>query len=109
MMEIRDRIKGYLGLCARSGKIRFGADTCLNDIRKGKIFMLILSDKASERTKKSFADKCGYYKVRLIELENGFVNDSTGRSGNMVFGITDNGLADEIERLNMEYRGYECE
>ena len=108
-MEIEDRIKGYLGLSARSGKIKFGSEICLNELRKGNIELLILSDKASDRTKKTFRDKCEYYKVMLIELEDLFINESTGRSGNIVFGLMDKGLADEIERLYMEYRGYKCE
>ena len=62
-------MKGYLGLCAKSGSLKYGSEVCLNEIKKNGMQLIVISDNASDRTKKLFSDKCRYYGVGLIELD----------------------------------------
>lgn len=58
-------LAGPLGLCIKAGACCFGYDNTLKMLKKNKSFMVLVSEDASERTKKTISDKCGYYGIRL--------------------------------------------
>lgn len=65
---IRNKTLSYLGLARRCGKLSVGSETVLAAIRKSKHgnITVILSEDASDRTKKQISDKCAFYGVPLI-------------------------------------------
>ncbi len=64
-MDSKEKLLGTLGLCQRAGKLKSGEFAVLEAIRKKTAVMVIVSNDASDNTKKEFSDKCSYYKVPI--------------------------------------------
>ncbi|SEG11504.1 Ribosomal protein L7Ae [Butyrivibrio sp. Su6] len=64
-MDSKEKLLGTLGLCQRAGKLKSGEFAVLEAIRKKTAIMVIVSNDASDNTKKEFSDKCSYYKVPI--------------------------------------------
>jgi ribosomal protein L7Ae-like RNA K-turn-binding protein len=62
-----DKVLLSLGLARRAGKLNFGADAVLEDIRTKKARLVLIASDASEGTKKRLTDKSIFYG---IEYEN---------------------------------------
>ncbi len=62
-------LTGPLGLCIRARACSYGFDNALNMMRKGKSCIILLSEDASEKTKKRILDKCRHYDVECIALD----------------------------------------
>ena len=58
-------LAGPLGLCVKAGACCFGYDNTLKMLKKNKSCLVIVSEDASERTKKTISDKCNYYDTQL--------------------------------------------
>lgn len=56
----------FLGLVKKAGAIVYG-DALIEAIRTKKVYLVLLSDRASERTQKQIKDKCAFYQIRLID------------------------------------------
>ena len=61
----KDRILSMLGLAAKAGKIVSGEFSTEKAIKSGKAFLVIVSEEASENTKKIFRDKCSFYEIPI--------------------------------------------
>lgn len=91
------KVKNLLSLAARSGNIVSGDETCINYLRKGAIYVLILAEDASDNTKKKFNDKSSFRNVPIRfwkgkeELGN-----TIGKTSRTVVGIIDKGFAEQI-------------
>ena len=59
------KVWGYLGLAARAGKAVSGSFCVERSVRRRRAKLVIVSQDASENTKKAFRDLCTYYKVPL--------------------------------------------
>ena len=88
-----------MGLCARAGRAKFGADTVLTCIRGGSAKLVLVDEAASENTLKMFRDACAYRSVPLRETPQDALGRCTGRIGRMSAVITDEGFADRIVSL----------
>ena len=64
-MDSKEKLLGTLGLCQRAGKLKSGEFAVLEALRKKTAVMVIVSNDASDNTKKEFSDKCSYYKVPI--------------------------------------------
>jgi ribosomal protein L7Ae-like RNA K-turn-binding protein len=64
-LDSKEKLLGTLGLCQRAGKLKSGEFAVLEAIRKKTAVMVIVSNDASDNTKKEFSDKCSYYKVPI--------------------------------------------
>ena len=53
-MERGKRILGLIGLAAKARKICFGADSVEEQIKKRKVFLIIVATNSSDRTKEKF-------------------------------------------------------
>ena len=60
-MDSKEKLLGTLGLCQRAGKLKSGEFAVLEAIRKKTAVMVIVSNDASDNTKKEFSD----YKVPI--------------------------------------------
>ncbi|WCK52855.1 YlxQ family RNA-binding protein [Aneurinibacillus sp. Ricciae_BoGa-3] len=89
-----------LGLAMRARKIVTGEDIVVKAIRQGQVKLVILSNDASENTRKKVTDKCAYYKVPCIQHGSREVLGSAlGKGTRVVVGITDSGFAKKIREL----------
>ena len=87
----------FLGLVKKAGAIVYG-DALMEAIRNHSVYIVLLSDCASERTKKQIKDKCAFYQIKLFEHIEGDV--FTGIKGKTVaaFGIDNQKMASKIVR-----------
>ena len=96
----RDKAASYLGLATKAGKTVSGGDTVLQKIRDRKACVVIVSTEASDRTKKTFKDKCSYYNIPYTE---NYTKEELGRylgtEERTVAAVTDKGIGEEIIKL----------
>ncbi len=96
------RILSLAGLCRRAGGVIPGADSVLGAMRmKGAKFpsLIVLSEAASDRTKKQITDKASYYMIPLAVIDAD--PDTVGRALGLyspcaVFGVTKRGPYEKL-------------
>lgn len=94
-----NNILGTLGLCRRAGKVIFGFDAVIDEVKspKGKVCGVIIAKDLSEKTKKEVLFYCGKYNVTAktvnvtLEEISGVMGKRTG-----VIAILDKGLFNSI-------------
>ena len=93
-MDSKEKLLGTLGLCQRAGKLKSGEFAVLEAIRKKTAVMVIVSNDASDNTKKEFSDKCSYYKVPIYFYGNmDELGHAIGKDVRTSLAITDAGFA----------------
>jgi ribosomal protein L7Ae-like RNA K-turn-binding protein len=89
-----------LGLASKAGKLFSGEDVVRNAIRYNKVKLLIISQDASENTKKRFVNAAEYYKVPMkIWGDKEQLGSSIGKSNRSVVGIGDENFTKSIVAL----------
>jgi len=58
-----DKVLSLLGMARKAGKTVSGEFSVEKAIKEGKAFLVIVSEDASDNTKKLFRDKCAWYHV----------------------------------------------
>lgn len=90
-----------LGLSYRAGKCSLGEDAILRDVRSKKAKLVLLANDIGDQTKKKLTDKCSFYGVPLIivnEDREAFSN-AIGKSQRVAIAIIDAGFAKKISTL----------
>ena len=96
----QDRAASLLGLATKAGKTVSGGETVLQYIRDRKAYVVIVSTEASDRTKKTFKDKCSYYHVPYTEnFSREELGKCLGTAERTVAAVTDKGFGEEIIKL----------
>lgn len=98
------RFRGMLGFARRAGKTVIGTELICRALPKrgeGRIRLVIISDKASDATRKKLAVKCEFYGVDHIEV--GMDTEELGHLLGKQFApcavaVTDGGFAEEIKK-----------
>ena len=67
-MENRKKVLNLLGLATRPGKTASGEFMTEKAIKSGKAYLVIVSEEASDNTKKMFENSCAYYKVPVYQF-----------------------------------------
>ena len=94
---------GMAGLCAKAGKVVYGAYACDKGIKSGKIKLLLIDDTASANTLKEFADACAYYKVPVIVNNmQKKIGEAVGKPANKIFGIVCPGFAGRLIEIHRD-------
>ena len=96
------KLSGMLGLAMRAGKVTLGTDQICSVLPKGKARLVLVSDGASDNTKKKIRCKCEYYNTPMIE-----VNIDTEELGRLLgktytpaaLAITDDNFAKAIDKI----------
>ena len=83
----------------RSGNISYG-ETLIEDIRKNKVFVVIISTDIGETSKKKIIDKCAYYKIPYyIFLDKESLSKSVGKNNISSIGVKSIGGANKIQNI----------
>ena len=94
-----NNILGTLGLCRRAGKVIFGFDAVIDELKspKGKACGVIMAADLSEKTKKEVLFYCGKYNVPA-ETVNATLDEMGSVMGKRtgVIAILDKGLFNSI-------------
>ncbi|WP_096435368.1 YlxQ family RNA-binding protein [Alteribacter populi] len=97
---MEDRALNFLGLAYRARALVTGEDVVLQAVRKGKLRLVIMSEDASENTKKRFTDKCSYYDVPLvIKWTRQSIGNAIGKDERVVVGVEESGFAKKLKSL----------
>jgi len=92
-----ERLKGFLGLATKAGKLVTGYNTCLDMIPRGKLKLVIIAKDVGENTKKKIGQKCESYGIPMrIGMGAADMSHACGKRDKGVFGITDKGFANSI-------------
>ena len=88
-----------IGMAQKAGKVVSGEFATEKAVKTGKAFLVIVSDAASDNTKKMFRNMCTFYEVPMYtygtEEELGH---SMGKEFRASLAITDEGFAKSIEK-----------
>ena len=98
-----NKILGLIGLAARARKISFGADSVELQAQKKKVYLIILAQNSSIRTKEKFQKISEKYKIITETIEN--LSKAIGKNNKAILGIEDINLANEIQKI---YNGGEA-
>ena len=96
-----NKILGLIGLAARARKVSFGADSVELEAQKNKVYLIILAQDSSSRTKEKFQKISEKYNVPIIitqTIED--LSKAIGKSNKAILGIEDINLASEIQKIN---------
>lgn len=64
-LENRKKVLNLLGLATKAGKIASGEFMTEKSVKEGRASLVIVSEEASENTRKMFLNLCTYYKVPM--------------------------------------------
>ena len=83
----------------RAGKLKSGEFACLEAVRNKTAQLVIVSEDASDNTRKEFSDKCSYYKIPMVFFGNkNDLGHAIGKDVRTSLAITDKGLAQALEK-----------
>lgn len=95
----KQKALNMLGLAMRAGKLITGEEMTINEIRKRKVNLVIVTIDASENTQKKVSDKSKYYQTTCsVEFTQGEILGAIGKP-RKVIGVLDQGFADKIMTL----------
>lgn len=104
MME--KKILGSLGLCAKAGKLIYGAPMTIEAMQKGKKVHLVLeAGDTSDNTHKRLTDKCNFYGVEKIRLnlDGSALGAAVGKTSSLAaVAITDEGFYKMVSKYFQE-------
>ncbi len=100
------RAASLIGMATRAGRTKSGEDTVLQSIRSGEAALVIISSEASDRSRKTFCDKCGSYGVPIITWgTKEELGKYLGKQSRTVAAVTDQGFGKKILELFQEPEG----
>lgn len=95
-----DKIFSMVGLATRAGKTVSGEFSVEKAVKGNKAKVVIISEEASDNTKKLFQNKCDYYKVPVfIYGSKEQLGNATGNQSRASIAILDSGFSKTI--INM--------
>ena len=100
--EALQKALSVLGLCRKAGKCVLGTEIVCDALRTSKdLCLVVCPEDNSENTQKKLRDKCGFYKIELLELPTGgeTLAHALGRTGHCAaVGVTDRGLSELLRK-----------
>ena len=98
-MDNRQKVLNLIGLATKAGKTASGEFSTEKAVKTGKASLVIVSEEASDNTKKMFSNMCTYYKVPLYMLgEKEELGHAMGKEMRASLAILDEGLATAVEK-----------
>lgn len=90
---------GMIGMAMKAGKVASGEFATEKAVKSGKAALVIVSETASENTKKKFQNMCDYYKVPIYFFgEKEELGHAIGKEFRASLAVLDTGLAKAIEK-----------
>lgn len=90
----RSKVLSYLGLATKAGRVSSGEFSVEKSVRQHRAKLVIVSEDASETSKKNFRNMCTYYKVPLYFFgSREELGAACGKEARVSAAIEDEGLA----------------
>lgn len=96
------KLMSLLGFAARARKLVCGTDLCRDEIRRGRLPLVIVAADASANTKKRIADACRFYGADMLAapIPSFDLSRQIGKSASIaVVGVTDMNFVNGIAAL----------
>lgn len=94
------KLCGLIGLATKAGKIVAGTDACLEEMKKGKVNLIIIASDSSDRTKANFEKEAEKYHIAIYEvLSIEEMSKAMGKVNKAVIGIKDVGFSNKITSI----------
>ncbi len=96
------KLLSLLGFAARARKLVVGTDLCRDEVRRGKLPLVIIASDASENTFKRMADACKYYETDFckVPIDSALLSKQIGKLSSVaVIGVTDMNFVNGITAL----------
>ena len=98
-----NKILSMVGMAMKAGKVVSGEFSTEKAVKTGKAFLVIVSEAASDNTKKMFRNMCSYYEVPMyVYGTKEDLGHSMGKEFRASLAITDEGFAKSIEKRLVE-------
>lgn len=95
----QNKVYSMIGLAMKAGRVASGEFATERAVKTGAAFLVIVSKKASENTKKQFRNMCSYYEVPLYFLgEKEELGHAIGKEFRASLAVLDEGFAKAIEK-----------
>ena len=103
-MGMPNKIFSLLGIAMKSGNVASGEFQTLEAVKTQKAKLVLVSEDASENTKKLFFDKCAFYQVPVTEYgKKEDLGRAIGKDLRSSLAVCEAGLATAIKKqLDME-------
>ncbi len=93
------KVLSMLGLATRSRNVVSGGFATENAVKAGKAFLVLVTEDASDNTKKKFRNMCEFYEVPFYQFgEKEAIGHSMGKQERTSLAVTDEGFADSIRK-----------
>ena len=66
MSDNRKKVLKLIGLATKAGKTASGEFSSEMAVKSGKAYLVVVSEVASDNTRKKFTDMCNYYRVPIV-------------------------------------------
>lgn len=97
MSLAQNKIYSMIGLAMKAGKLTSGEFSTEHAVKAGKAYLVIVSETASENTKKKFRNMCTYYVVPLYFFgEKETLGHAMGKEFRASLAVLDEGFAKAI-------------
>lgn len=96
----QSKAMSLLGLANRARKVVSGEELVLKEIKSGRAKLVLLSKDASQNTSKRIQDKCLYYKIPIVLVNNREeLGAAIGKEARVVVALNDAGFAKKLTTL----------
>ena len=96
-MDNRQKALNLIGLATKAGKTASGEFSTEKAIKTGKAHLVVVSEEASDNTKKMFMNMCTYYKVPICYFGGkGELGHAMGKELRASLAVVDEGFARAI-------------
>ncbi len=96
----KNKIFSLLGLATRSRNVVSGEFMTEKAVKSCKAELVIVSENASENTKKMFSNMCDFYQVPMVIFgSKEELGHAMGKEMRASLAITDSGFADSLTKL----------
>lgn len=94
------RILSLIGLAMKAGKIKSGEFAVEKAVKSGLAFLVIVSDAASDNTKKKFGNMCHFYQVPIHFVgSKEELGNAIGKEFRASLAVLDENFANAIQKL----------
>lgn len=109
-MDNRKKILNLIGLATRARRMVSGEFSTEKAIKDGSASLVIVSEEASQNTRKMFTNMCTYYEVPVYFYgKKEELGSAMGKEIRASLAITDEGFAKAVEKLLIVDGGSEYE
>ena len=101
-----NKVLSLLGLAKRAGKVVSGEFSTEAAVKSAKAYLVVVSEEASENTKKKFSNMCTYYRVPIYFYgKKEELGKCIGQEFRASLAVTDTGFSEALRKQMESQQG----